>query len=116
MTDKITVKARAQISPATIRSVAIIQQFSFEIKTKVLADIKLSTYNFIQTPVGAEKIYIQGHINIQQRSVFEQGSVKRIVNYATDNLQTYLYAHSINEFIDYIANQNTTCNIESDYK
>lgn len=116
LADKITVKASAIVNPSTIRSIAIIQQFSYEIKSKVLADIKLSTYNFLQTPVGAERIYIQGHLVINQKGVYEQGSVKRVINYETDNLQTYLQQHTLNEFIDYIDSQNTTCNIEYDYK
>lgn len=56
--DKIAVRTSAVVNPAIVRSVAVIQQFSYEIKSKILADIKLSTYNFVQTPVGAERIYI----------------------------------------------------------
>jgi|LauGreDrversion4_2_1035121.scaffolds.fasta_scaffold498426_1 hypothetical protein len=52
--------------------------------------------------MGAEKIFIQGHFKINQKEVYEQGSVKRVINYQTDNLQSYLQTHSLSEFIDYI--------------
>ena len=66
--------------------------------------------------MGAEKIFIQGHFKINQKENNEQCSVKRVINYQTDNLQSYLQTHSLSEFIDYIDSQNTTCNIEHDYK
>jgi hypothetical protein len=45
--DQINLKIMANIDPAKLRSVAILQQFSYEISSQVLADIKLSTHNFI---------------------------------------------------------------------
>lgn len=54
------------------------------------ADIKLSTYNFIQTPLGANSIKIVGPLVLQQANPYDMGSVKRIINYDIDNLAVYL--------------------------
>lgn len=123
-----SVTASAYLDPSTLRSVAIVQQFSYEIKVtiildhikpyyqkKVYADIKLTTYNFIQTPLGADKISLIGSLNIKQRNPFEQGSAKRVVNYDTDDLQSYLETKTLNDFIMKITAYNTTGHINSDF-
>jgi hypothetical protein len=46
----------------------------------------LTTYNFIQTPLGADKISLYGSLVIKQRNPYEQGSAKRVINYETDDL------------------------------
>ena len=78
-----------------MRSVSIIQQISYEIKNKVYADQKLSLYNFYQTPYGADKINIIGQLELNQRDAYEMGSVKRIVNYESDDLQKYIAKDSL---------------------
>ena len=47
LNERISVSINSQIDPSSLRSLAIIQQFSYEIKSKIYADIKLTTYNFI---------------------------------------------------------------------
>ncbi|TNV84409.1 hypothetical protein FGO68_gene16267 [Halteria grandinella] len=115
LNERITVKIDAQIDPSTLKSIAIIQQFSYEIKSKVYADIKLTSYNFIQTPYGADSVQIAGSIGINQRNPYEMGSVKRIVNYESDNLQTFLNRNTLDSLLNQISDQNTTCHITEDY-
>ena len=52
--------------------------------------MKMSTFNFIQTPLGADRVSITGELSLTQREAYQTGSVKRIVDYDTDNLAVYL--------------------------
>lgn len=103
LNEKITVSINAHVDPASLKSIAIIQQFSYEIKSKVYADIKLTTYNFIQTTYGADNIKIAGSIGINQRNPYEMGSIKRIVNYESDNLQTFLNRNTLDDLLNEIS-------------
>ncbi|CDW72528.1 UNKNOWN [Stylonychia lemnae] len=108
ITDRIKAKFTAMIDPSIIRSIVLIQQFSYEISTKVEADIKLTTYNLIQSPFGANRIEALGTIELIQRNTFALGSLKRVINYDSDDLYTQLQDKSILEFLDYVNQQNTT--------
>ena len=66
--------------------------------------------------MGADKISIFGHLNLNQRDPYEMGSVKRVINYDTEDLDVYLRDNSLNEFIDYINTKNNTCKITHDYQ
>ncbi len=66
--------------------------------------MKLTSYNFIQTPYGAEKISAVGTFTVQQRDPYETGSVKRVIYYDTDNMQTWFKTKSLDQFLSYINN------------
>eukprot|EP00347_Sterkiella_histriomuscorum_P022943 403336555 len=108
LTDRIMLRVESNIDPSTIRSIMIIQQFSYQISTKIEADIKLTTFNLIQTPLGASQINALGTLELNQRNTFAFGTLKRIINYDTDNLHSQLQEKSILEFYQYINQKNVT--------
>ena len=44
------------------------------------------------------------------------GSVKRVINYDTEDLDVYLTSNTLNDFIDYINTKNNTLKITHDYE
>ena len=44
------------------------------------------------------------------------GSVKRVINYDSEDLDIYLISNSLNDFIDYINTKNNTCKITHDHE
>lgn len=44
------------------------------------------------------------------------GSVKRVINYDTEDLDLYLRKNSLNDFINYINTKNNTCKITHDHE
>lgn len=66
----------------------------------------------IQTPIGASKVYFLGEITIRQRDAFALGSLKRIINYNTDDLYTQLSQKTVLEYIDQINSRNITSKIK----
>jgi hypothetical protein len=76
----------------------------------------MSAYSFIQTPIGADKIVIFGYLNLNQRDPYEMGSVKRVINYDSEDLDVYLRSNSLIDFIEYINTKNNTCKITHDHE
>ena len=44
------------------------------------------------------------------------GSVKRVINYDTEDLDVYLATNTLNDFIDYINTKNNTLKITNEYE
>jgi hypothetical protein len=66
--------------------------------------------------MGADKVSIFGQLTINQRDPYEMGSVKRVINYDSEDLDVYLRTNTLNDFIDYINTKNNTCKITNDYQ
>ena len=84
------------------------------VQGKLDSDIKLFTYNMIQTPNGAKKVSLSGPFFMEQRTPFAMGSVKREAFYDTDTLVKQLQSKTILEFINYINNKNVTAQFQID--
>jgi hypothetical protein len=52
---------------------------------------------------------------LKQRNPFETGSVKRVINYDSHNLATYLKSKNMMDFIEMISMEENTCQYVPEY-
>jgi len=77
------------------------------LQERVYADQKLTSFNFIQTPVGADTIRLTGPLSIRQKDLYSPGSIKRVINF--DNLASKLTQQSLLSYLQQSEAYNTTC-------
>ena len=70
--------------------------------------MKLTAYNTLQTPNGAQRMTMGGTLRIGQRDSLALGSVKRLINYDTDDLLNNLQQKSILSFLSDLNMRNLT--------
>ena len=59
----------------------------------MLAEQKLTTYNFVPTPYGADSVRLAGTLELRQKDLYSPGSVKRVINF--DDLASELAEMSL---------------------
>ena len=73
----------------------------------MLAEQKLTTYNFVPTPYGADSVRLAGTLELRQKDLYSPGSIKRLINF--DNLSSELAQMSLQDYLKVIESYNTTC-------
>jgi len=73
----------------------------------VLAEQKLTTFNFVPTPYGADSVRLAGTLELRQKDLYSPGSIKRLINF--DNLASELTKMSLYEYLKLSESYNTTC-------
>ena len=83
------------VQPADVKSVVILQSISYGIEEMLSAKMKLPIFSIFQTPNGFAKLHVNGQLNLQQKSAFALGAIKREVNFEefhfAENLLTMNY-------------------------
>lgn len=76
------------------------------------AKMKLPIFSIFQTPNGFAKLHVHGTLNLQQKSAFSLGAIKREVNFEEFHFAENLLTMNYFEIFNQVNQQNVTLEYE----